>query len=108
MPRIKTEYIPTNRENHFIKCELYYSLGGMNYFTYKNEPRGYYVSIVPVERTSRGGVTCESYTVFSGVKQCVVTVARKSKKAEQEALSRYESAKSEMLERFADLLPDAA
>lgn len=108
MPRIKTEYIPTNRENHFIKCELYYSLGGMNYFTSKNEPRGYYVSVSPVERVNRGNYVSECYTAFSGVKQCVVTVARKSKKAEQEALSRYESAKSEMLERFADLLTDAA
>lgn len=101
---IKTEYIPTNKENQFVKCELYYSLGGVNVFTYKNEQRGYFVSVVPVKR-ERG---FESFVAFSGYKQCVVNVARKSKKAEQEALSRYESAKSEMLKRFADLLTETA
>lgn len=109
MSRIKCEYIPTNKENHFLKCELYYSLGGMNYFTGRPEQRGYYVSVSPVERrTTDYGVTSESYTAFTGFKACVVTCERKSKKAEAQALALYEAQKAEMLKRFTDLLEQAA
>lgn len=31
-----------------IKVSIYYSLGGMNYFSGNANPRGYYVSITPV------------------------------------------------------------
>lgn len=64
-----------------LKVETYYSLGGMNYFTYKNEERGYYLSVVPVER----GNGMEGFVAFSGVKQLLYAVKRKSKKAEEEA-----------------------
>lgn len=107
--RIKVEYIPTNKPNNYIKCELYYSLGGMNYFTYKNEPRGYYVSVSPVERDIRpNGVTLESFRAFSGYKRCVVSVERKSKKAQEKALEVYEAHKADMLTAFADVLENIA
>ena len=103
MSRIKTEYLNTNKEKTFLKCELYYSLGGMNYFTGRTEARGYYVSVSPVER----GDGWVSYTAFSGWKKCVVECARKGKKAEAKALEVYEAAKQEMLGRFEDLLAGA-
>lgn len=103
MEHIKKEYLNTNKEKTFLKCELYYSLGGMNYFTGKTEARGYYVSVSPVER----GDGWESYTAFSGWKKCVVECARKGKKAEAKALEVYEAAKQEMLGRFEDLLAGA-
>lgn len=103
MSRIKTEYLNTNKEKTFLKCELYYSLGGMNYFTGRVEARGYYVSVSPVER----GDGWESFTAFSGWKKCVVECARKGKKAEAKALEVYEAAKQEMLGRFEDLLAGA-
>ena len=73
-----------------IRVELYYALGGMNYFTYKNEPRGYYVSVSPVERSNKYGVMMESCHAFTGMKQCIKTVARKSKKAEAEAIANFD------------------
>ena len=36
-----------------LKIELYYDLGGYNCFTGKNEPRAYYLSVTPVERSDR-------------------------------------------------------
>ena len=109
MEHIKKEYLNTNKDKTFLKCELYYSLGGMNYFTGRTEARGYYVSVSPVERETRDyGVTMESYTAFSGWKKCVVECARKGKKAEAQALAAYEAAKQEMLARFSDLLEGAA
>lgn len=103
MEHIKKEYLNTNKDKTFLKCELYYSLGGMNYFTGRTEARGYYVSVSPVER----GDGWESYTAFSGWKKCVVECARKGKKAEAKALEVYDAAKQEMLGRFEDLLAGA-
>lgn len=69
-----------------LKVEMSYSLGGMNPFTYKNERRGYYLYVTPVERRSCGdGVMMEGYVAFSGTKLLLKEVTRKSAKAEQEA-----------------------
>lgn len=71
-----------------VTVEITYSLGGMNYFTGKNEKRGYYFSITP-EKVERG---FRSYTSFTGTKTCLVEVKRKSKKAEAEADSMFDEA----------------
>ena len=49
-------YIPVeeNPIANFIRVELYYDKGGMNYFTGKTERRGYYLSAVPVTSYNRG------------------------------------------------------
>lgn len=64
-----------------IEASIYYSLGGINYFTCRNEPRGYYFSLTPCEK----GGGWRRYTAFSGVKTCVLECSRQSKKREQEA-----------------------
>ena len=78
----KTIYLenPTNDANALV-IEVYYDKGGMNYFTYKVERRGYYLSVRPVLQ-SKGLV---SYTSFSGTKVLLKEVSRKSAKAEAEA-----------------------
>lgn len=65
-----------------LKIEVYYHLGGINYFTYKDEQRGYYLSISPINK--RGNT--ESYTAFSGIKILLLEVKRKSNKSYNEAL----------------------
>lgn len=79
-----TKYIKLaeNKAATHLKVEVYYNLGGYNCFTYKPEERGYYLSVSPVTRENRGGCTMESYAAFSGIKQCVHVVNRKSAKAE--------------------------
>lgn len=67
-------------ETH-LEIELYYSLGGMNWWTYETEKRGYYISVIPVEK-GNGMIGC---TAFSGIRQLVKSVKRKSEKAETEA-----------------------
>lgn len=79
------KYIPIlNPNNYFnyLKIDIYYDLGGMNYFTGKPESRGYYISVSPVYKN---GIT-ERYTSFTGIKQCIKTVSRKSEKAYAAAL----------------------
>ena len=82
------KYIPIEgAEDKFLKCELYYSLGGMNYFTYKYERRRYYLSVSPVVKKDMDGCMMESYEAFSGIKKCLVEVKRKSKTKEALAVS---------------------
>ena len=59
-----------------IDIEGYYSLGGYNYFTYRQERRGYYVSVQPVTV----GNNCVSFTGFTGLKECIIPCDRQSKK----------------------------
>lgn len=88
------KYIELKQNNAatHLKVETYYNLGGVNYFTYKQEARGYYISVSPVTRERRNGCTMESYTAFTGTKQLIKAVTRKSAKAEAAA----EAAAAEM------------
>lgn len=80
------KYIPAKGHKvNSLRVELYYSLGGMNYWTYKPDSRGYYLSVTPVESAQRNGYTTESYTIGSGVKMLIKEVNRKSAKAAAEA-----------------------
>lgn len=86
------KFIPVNENDKnvtHLKCEVYYSLGGVNYFTYKNEARGYYASVTPVERRTSyyngHAITSEGYMMFTGIKQLVKEVSRKGAKSEAEA-----------------------
>ena len=81
-----------------LKIELYYDLGGMNYFTGRVENRGYYLSVTPVERCVSRGYTSECYTAFSGIKQLVKVVKRKSQKAEKEAENLAENLVNELID----------
>lgn len=81
---------PTNDANALV-IEVYYSKGGINYFTYNIERRGYYLSVCPV--LSASGFL--SYTSFSGTKVLLKEVSRKSAKAEAEA---EEIAKSKIVD----------
>ena len=80
---LEPEPIPNLKVTH-LKVELYYSLGGLNVFTYKGEPRGYYLSVSPVTRKGNW----ETYVAFTGLKQCILSVKRQTQKKAQEALSK--------------------
>ena len=97
---LATRYFPiTGTSNQYLKCQVYYSLGGVNYFTYKNEQRGYYVSLTPVTR-ERG---FESFTAFTGGKFCIVPAARQSKKREEEAITLFNNNLSRYIREY---MPD--
>ena len=75
-----------NKGTTHIEVKTYYSLGGMNYATYKTDPRGYWLSVKPIERRPlEGGGFMIGFTCFSGYRQLLKEVSRKSKKAEAEA-----------------------
>lgn len=88
--------VTNGHETTHLKVELYYSLGGYNYFTSKSETRGYVISVSPVERHSG----LESYIGFTGKKYCLVPVQRQSKKAKEEAKVKFDAAARDFIKMF--------
>jgi len=82
-----------------LKVEIDYNKGGYNYFTYKTEPRGYYIHVSPVTRNiTDTGFVLESYTAFTGIKACLLEVTRKSNKAENQAIELFELKKDKYID----------
>lgn len=59
-----------------LEVETYYNKGGYNCFTYKEEKRGYYVSVQPLQKSG----CMVTFTAFTGAKKLVEECARLSKK----------------------------
>ena len=93
----RTRDITSNDRNNKITTEIYYSKGGMNYFTSNNEKRGYYFSIIPEKHLENG---LKTYTGFSGVKTCILEVTRKSKSAYEKAKAMFDKCENEYLQNF--------
>lgn len=94
---IETRYYKSIKEGcTHIEASVYYSLGGMNYFTYKQEQRGYYISIVPVTR-ERGMI---SFTAFTGRKGCCLPAKRQSAKQAETAKAIFDRDCQKLIENL--------
>ena len=83
------EYSRNRRVGKYIEedgktydVDIYYSLGGVNWFTGNNEGRGFYLSVSPVELTmdDNDNVMWRSTILGSGIKQLVVPLNRYNSK----------------------------
>ena len=76
-------------ENKYLKSEVYYNKGGINYFTYKTDLRGYWVSVTIIERDVReNGVSIESFSLFgSGYREFLFEVKKQSQKSYERAVA---------------------
>ena len=83
----------SGHEANYLRIDLDYSKGGYNYFTGSLEPRGYYIHVSPVLKNGN----TEQYVAFSGVKDCLLKVTRKSNKAEAEAMQIFEAVKNKYI-----------
>lgn len=91
------------KPNHYYKVNLFYSKGGLNYFNYKSEERGYYLSVKAVEKSGGEGYQVESYVLFNGVKSLVQTANRFSQKVlETLALANYDEAIAKFVKHIED------
>jgi len=63
-------------DRNTLRVELYYSLGGWNFFTGTKEGRGLYVQVTPMEI----GDGFTSFTAFEGVKQLMLETKRFNQK----------------------------
>lgn len=92
------QYLKTNKENTEVKIELKYNLGGLNYWNYKTEARGYWLHIQPMQIEKHESCIIESYQCFSGYKALILETKRKSDKAYSTALEMINSKVTEILE----------
>lgn len=74
--------LTSNHATH-IEVQIYYALGGMNYFSYKVEPRGYWMSVTPVIVSTN----FVQFSAFSGTKCLLLETKRKSDKAYKQAIT---------------------
>jgi len=72
--RVVGKHVKVNEKTYDI--EVRYEMGGHNFWTYRTDPRGIYLSIKPVVRT--GGF--QTYMMYSGVKHLLVPLNRYSQK----------------------------
>lgn len=73
---------PENVNANFLRVELFYHIGGAYGST---KARGYYITVVPVERSEKYGCIMESFGAYSGITVRILPVTRKSAKAERDA-----------------------
>lgn len=94
------EYIPVieTPEANLLEVKTYYSLGGASFATYKNIPRGYYLSVTPVRQYEFDGVQMISFTAFTGVKQLILPCNRRSAKQETQAIALAREKQAEMIQ----------
>lgn len=69
-----------SKKANFLRIELYYDKGGYDYMSYRQKPRGFYLSVTPVFRENKGTYTTEMFGAFSGYKQLILEVNRFSDK----------------------------
>lgn len=82
-------------ETSFVKAELYYDLGGLNTWSYKEEPRGYWVSVRRIKR--EGNLI--SFDAYDGRRFLIKEVKRNSKKAAEEAVEVFNNTYMELIKR---------
>lgn len=75
---------PLLRDCTHIKVSIYYSLGGMNYFTGRQDPRGYNVSVSVVTRKSERGYVSESLHLGEGFRSFIAPANRFNRKKLEE------------------------
>ena len=68
----RLQRLTTTRPNHVVDINLRYSLGGTSFATYQARPRGYYLSVQPVELDG----IFEKFVGFTGMTTCVEPAAR--------------------------------
>jgi hypothetical protein len=98
------KYIKTDKckNSNFIVVKTFYHKGGINYFTYKNEKRGIYLSFQPVMVEDCDGYKCERFEGFSGIKFFIKELNRKSDKQITLVDSKIENVVNELCRLFED------
>lgn len=89
MKTILKRYIPIPETEYCncMKVEIYYTLGGYNVWNYKVDPRGFYLSITPMMRELKDGYVSETYSAYTGLRQLLLQVERRSKRTETIAVN---------------------
>lgn len=85
------------RDSTHVRLEVFYNKGGINYFTGKTEPRGYWLSALPVKETEHFTSTIPT----DGVKQFLEEANRFSQK-KLETIDYPENAANQLIRAVAE------
>lgn len=85
----ENKYIPLSNGKH-LETAIYYCKGGMNYFTYKQVPRCYFLSLEIVEIVDLGDRQLVKSTPLSGTSKSVILLEtkRNTPKTRKEAIAK--------------------
>jgi len=93
---ITKKHIPAHSDKikmNNLEVTLDYDRGGMNYFTGRETPRGYYLIVSPVVKDG----CMVSFEAFSGIKKLLVECKRAGKGAEAKARAMVDEAEKELI-----------
>lgn len=86
--KVSKQYITIGEQTY--EEDVYYSLGGMNCYTYKQEPRGFYCSVTPVKVKKYDGYESVEYMAFSGTKSFLLEAKRFSESGAKKAIALFD------------------
>ncbi len=90
---IKKTYLLTKTPGKELQINVYYDKGGINMFSGKNEPRGYWLSVRPVERDEKS----VSFSITEGLRVFLLEVKKRGEKNDQQALKLSEEKQGEVV-----------
>ncbi len=95
---IYKKYLKTTSPDE-LKVEVYYSLGGYNLWNCGKDPRGYWLSVTPVNHSEQNGVRFESIVLGTGLKKFLneTKADRRGGKAEKEAIELAKQYEAELV-----------
>ena len=70
----------TKETGSTLKIKLNFQNGGMNMGTYKTEQKGYYLSLIPMQRELSNGMVIETVESFAGMKFFIEAAGRYNEK----------------------------
>lgn len=87
-----------------IEIEVTYDKGGYNYFNYEPKKRGYYLRVQPLNVSELGSGYVKQFVAFTGVRDFILEVGRRSAKAEKLAkemvLSKWDEYRDYILREY--------
>ena len=86
-----------------IRVELDYDLGGYQYSTGREKPRGYYISVQPLELVHHdNGLVSYRYSAFTGYYKLLYPCQRRSKSSEAKAMEQYQANKRMLVNKVVE------
>ena len=87
-------------EGEVIEAQVYYTLGGQNWFSGGTNRRGIYFSFNPCTLKNEGGVTIKSFALGAGIKYFALPLKAKSAKQIARVAGKFELYVARLVELY--------
>ena len=102
----RTENMYVEKDGKQYQIMLFYDMGGYNYWTYKHDPRGYFLSIRPVTLTlgKDDKILWVEFTMFAGRRLFLEEAKRFSKKRLSELVEYHFDIDNQEIKRLLEIV----